>query len=100
MERSPVRSRSAPRRHLLPRLGPERPARRVQAGSVRYVHGSDARSADDVRGAMAEAADRDRAPARARSVAATAEPWGDRTGGRPAGRPTPSDAYGGIQTRR
>ncbi len=41
VEGPPVRPRPAPQRHHLPRLGPEGPAGRVQAGSLRDVRGPD-----------------------------------------------------------
>src|SRR6267154_5570773 len=91
MEGPPLRPRPAARRHLLPRLGAEGPARRVQARSLRDVRRLDERSADDVRGTVAQAADRDWTPARG------PKPIGDRPDRRAAEKAGADD---GVETGR
>src|ERR1041385_1573397 len=68
MERPSLRSRPAEGGDPLPAVGPEGPADRIQAGRLRNVRRPDARRARDLRRAVAQAPNRDRAAAPARGA--------------------------------
>src|SRR5207237_153108 len=68
MERPSLRSRPAESGDPLSTVGPEGPAHRIQAGRLRNVRRPDARRTRDLRRALAQASDRDRAAAPARGT--------------------------------
>jgi preprotein translocase subunit SecA len=84
LEGPPVRPRPAPERHPVPGLGTARPARGIQAGSVRDVRGPDPRHPVDVHRALPQDPGRRRATAPGRPAAALA---GSYSCPRPRARP-------------
>ena len=87
VEGPPLRSRPAAQRDPLPVLGPEGPARRVQAGSVQDVRGPDERHLQHVHRALSQGAAHPRAAGAAATAAGGSAQEALQRARHPRGRP-------------